>query len=176
MKLPNIKNNHGFTLIELLIVIVVIVILAAGAFVALDPATRFQDSRDATRWTDATAILDAIKVDQVDNGGSYVSSVAGMTAGEVYMITDGTPATPDCDGANTQCTTNVTAETVAGDHCVDLSALVSEGYLADVPTSPNGSGTWSGDLTGYTLERSSTGAITVRGCEGEGGTEITVSR
>lgn len=176
MKLPNFRSNRGFTLIELLIVIVVIVILAAGAFVALDPATRFADSRDATRWTDATAILDAVKVDQVDNGGSYVAAIAAMNPGEVYMITDGVPTSPDCDSANTQCTTDVTTETVAGDHCVDLSALVTEGYLASVPTSPDGDGAWSGDLTGYTIQRSTTGAITVRGCETEGTDEVSVSR
>ena len=63
------KFNKGFTLIELLIVIAIIAILAAVVFVSLDPLTRFQDARDARRWTDVDAVLSAMKLDQVDQGG-----------------------------------------------------------------------------------------------------------
>ncbi len=172
------KSNHkkGFTLIELLIVIAIIAIIAAVAFVALDPLTRFQDSRDSVRWQDIAAIAEAIKVDQVDNGGSYLSAITAATATEVYMITDGPPGSPDCDGANANCDTNVTAEVIAGDHCIDLSGLVTEGYLGDVPVSPNGAGTWTADLAGYTLQRDATGIITIRACESENSGEIQIVR
>lgn len=169
-------RNKGFTLIELLIVIAVIAILAAVVFVALDPLTRFRDARDSHRWADITESLNAIKIDQVDNGGAYLAAITAMTAGEVYMITDGVPGAPDCDGGNANCDTNVTAEFVAGDHCLDLSGLVTEGYLGDVAVSPNGAGTWTGDLSGYTLQRSATGIITVRACESENTSEIWVAR
>src|SRR3989344_7417247 len=95
-------SKAGFTLIELLIVIAIIAILAAVVFVALDPLTRFRDARDSSRWSDITAILSAIKVDQVDNGGSYIAVVSGLTAGEVYMI--GT-AVAGCDDQNASCDT-----------------------------------------------------------------------
>lgn len=167
---------RGFTLIELLIVIAIIAIIAGVAFVALNPGQRFADARDVSRTVDITAILSAIKIDQVDNGGPYLSAITSMTAGEVYMITDGVPGSPDCDVQNASCDTNVTAEAVPGDHCVDLSGLVTEGYVADVPESPNGVGSWTGDITGYTLERLATGIITVRACESENTTEISVSR
>ncbi|MDA2922326.1 prepilin-type N-terminal cleavage/methylation domain-containing protein [Patescibacteria group bacterium AH-259-L07] len=167
-------NNNGFTLIELLIVIAVIAILAGVVFVALDPLTRFRDARDSRRWSEITEVLNALKVDQVDNQGTYLTAVAAMTAGEVYMVTDG--GGTDCDGGNANCDTNVTTEVAAGDHCVDLAGLVTEGYLGDVPISPNGAGTWAVALSGYTLQRDATGIITVRACESENTTEIWVAR
>jgi len=166
--------RRGFTLIELLIVIAIIAIISAVVFVVLDPLSRFRDARDAQRWADISAILSAVKLDQVDNGGTYLSAIANMTAGEVYMITDG--GGTDCDAQNAYCDTNVTTETVGGDHCVDLSGLVTEGYLGDVPLSPNGAGSWSASISGYTIQRDTTGIITVRACESENSDEIWVAR
>lgn len=164
-------SKKAFTLIELLIVIAIIGIIAASIFVVLDPLSRFRDARDARRWADGSAILSAIKVDQVDNGGTYITAVANTTSGEVYMVSDGAVAS-GCDDQNTYCDTDVTSDT----HCVDLSGLVTEGYLGDVPVSPNGSGTWTSSTTGYTLQRDSTGIITVRACESENTSEIWVAR
>jgi prepilin-type N-terminal cleavage/methylation domain-containing protein len=170
-------NKRGFTLIELLIVIGILGIIAAVVFVALDPGTRFADARNSRRWTDISAIVDAIKVDQVDNGGALEAEIAGMTATEVYMITDGVPGSPDCDAQNAYCTTNVTVETVAGDHCVNLAPLAAEGYIGKVPVGPNGNGTWTADITGYTLSRDANNIITVRSCDTENtGDEITIVR
>lgn len=163
------KKQRGFTLIELLIVIAIIAIIASVAFVALDPLTRFQDSRDSARWQDVAAIASAIVVDQVDNGGQYLQEIVSTTAGQVYMI--GTNSV-GCDNQNAQCDTDVDAD----DNCIDLSGLVDEGYLAEVPVSPNGDGTWAQSLTGYTLSRSSTGAVTIRACESENSTEILIAR
>jgi prepilin-type N-terminal cleavage/methylation domain-containing protein len=170
------KNRYssGFTLIELLIVIAIIAILAAVAFVALDPLTRFQDARDSSRWSDVSAILSAIKVDQVDNGGSYVSGVntdtsGGATvAGTEYMITS-TATTTGCNVA--EC-----AVVAATDQCVDLEDLSTEGYLGSVPVSPNGSGSWSSDHTGYYMIKNSNGSVTIGACEAENISSITVTR
>ena len=49
-------QRKGFTLIELLIVIAIIAILAASLFVALNPAKRFQDARDAKRNQDVESV------------------------------------------------------------------------------------------------------------------------
>ena len=171
------KNKKGFTLIELLIVIAIIAIIAAVVFVALDPLTRFQDSRDSARWQEVSAIANAIQVDQVDNGGSYLTAISYLTDGVTYMIVDGAMDT-GCDDNNAYCGTNVTGDT----NCVDLSGLVDEGYLGDVPISPIGNVTWDdGSIdgeegTGYTLTASSTGIITIRSCESENSTEIEISR
>jgi prepilin-type N-terminal cleavage/methylation domain-containing protein len=164
-------NRKGFTLIELLIVMAIISIIAAVVFVALDPLTRFRDSRDAARWTDISAIVSAVKIDQVDNGGDYLPAVKNMDNTSVYMIVDGTP-TVDCTSGNANCGIDVTA---AAD-CVDLSGLVTQGYLGKVPVSPNGQGSWNSHLTGYTMQKSSTGILTVRACEAENAPEIKVSR
>lgn len=172
------KRNIGFTLIELLIVIAIIAIIAAVVFVALDPLTRFRDARDSSRWTDTTAVLNAIKLDQVDNGGAYLASITSMTAGNVYMIVNGATMVSGCADNNASCDTNVTAS----NSCVDLSGLVTEGYLGSIPISPTGSITWddgsgaSDEGTGYTLQRDATGIITVRACESENSDEISISR
>lgn len=159
----------GFTLIELLIVIAVIAILAAVAFVALDPLTRFRDARDARRWSDISAIMSAIKADQVDNRGSYLTAVTNMTAGQVYMV--GTDAAA-CNTYNANCDVAVPAD----GNCVNLAGLVTAGKMGAIPTSPNGAGTWTAGHTGYTLQRDTTGIITVTACESENTSNISIAR
>ena len=163
------KNQKGFTLIELLVVIAIVAILAVVVFVALDPATRFQDARDTVRASDVVEVLSAVKIDQVDNGGAYLGVITALTNAEVYMIST---AALGCDDNNATCDTNVTSDT----HCVDLTALVTEGYLGEVPISPDGAGTWTAAISGYTMETSSTGTVTIRSCESENTTEIEVVR
>ena len=154
-------NSKGFTLIEFLIIIAIIAILSAVVFVALDPLTRFKDTRDSRRWSDISSILDAIKIDQVDNGGSYLSAITNLAEGEVYMIAANANVT-GCDD-NCSSTTPVTDD----NNCVDLSGLVTEGYLADISISPNGTYEWDASTTGYTLSKSAEGAITIEACEAE---------
>lgn len=177
----NNNNKKGFTLIELLIAIAILAIIASAVFVALDPLTRFRDARDTTRVSDITELLSAIKLDQVDNGGTYLNAISNMNPGQVYMIVDGqggSAMTVGADDNNTNCDTNVADD----DNVVDLDGLVTEGYLGSIPISPTGVVTWDdGDTdgdegTGYTLQRDSTGIITVRACESENTTEISSSR
>mgnify|MGYP001559804535 FL=1 len=156
------RHERGFTLIELLIVIAIIAIIAAGVFVALDPAQRFQEARDSQRWSDVNAVLNAVKTDQVDNGGSYVASVAALTDGNYYII--GT----DVVGCNAGCTAQVTQAA-----CVDLTALVTEGYLGSVPTDPSGG---TAAKTDYYLMKSATDIIEAGACDPEAAATITVSR
>ncbi|MFH1522564.1 MAG: prepilin-type N-terminal cleavage/methylation domain-containing protein [Patescibacteria group bacterium] len=166
-----LKDRKGFTLIELLIVIAIIAIIASVVFVALDPLTRFREARDTNRWSNIASILNAIKVDQVDNRGSYLSAISNMTSGLVYMIVDGAVSS-GCDDQNAYCDTDVSGDS----NCVNLAGLVNEGYLGDVPVSPNGLGTWSSSITGYTLTASSSGIISVRACESENSDEIWLAK
>ncbi len=163
------SDEQGFTLIELLIVIAIIAILAAVVFVALDPLTRFKDARDSQRFTDTTQILQSIKLYQVDNGGKLTPNVYAMTTGSVYMIGTGSSG---CDDNNGTCDTAVGGDSL----CVDIGEVVSAGYLPSVPQSPNGDGTWTASLTGYTLHKSATGTLTVRACESENNSEISVAQ
>jgi len=169
--------KKGFTLIELLIVIAIIAIIAAVVFVALDPLTRFRDARDSSRWSDVSAILSAIKIDQVDNGGSYLTAIGSMTADQWYMIVNGAMDV-GCDDNDGNCD-----QTVGSDvRCVNLAGLVTEGYLGDVPISPTGVVTWDDgsvdgeEGTGYLLKRDTTGIIHVVACESENTDAISVTR
>ncbi|MFZ2190428.1 MAG: prepilin-type N-terminal cleavage/methylation domain-containing protein [Candidatus Magasanikiibacteriota bacterium] len=143
-------NKKGFTLIELLIVIAIIAIIAGVVFVALDPLTRFQDSRDSRRWGDITGVLSAVKINQVDNRGAYLDSIASTTIDTNYII--GTASS----GCGSGCT--AVSSTSA---CVDLTELVTRGYLASVPVDPSSG---SADKTLYYLNRKSNGTLVVGAC------------
>jgi len=147
------SKSSGFTLIELLIVIAIIAIIAGVVFVALDPLTRFQDSRDSRRWGDITGVLSAIKVNQVDNKGTYTSTLASATASTTYMI--GT-ATTGCDNGCTAKNTQAAS--------LDLTALVTGGYLASVPMDPS-AGTAAKTL--YYAVKNSNGTVAVGACTPE---------
>ncbi|OGF26849.1 hypothetical protein A2303_01735 [Candidatus Falkowbacteria bacterium RIFOXYB2_FULL_47_14] len=165
------KNNKGFTLIELLIVIAIIAALSALAFVALNPLARFQDSRNTKRWTDVNMLVSALKLDQVDNGGLYLGDIEDLTVGNYHMIGKGN----DCS-VITCFNPTVELQTV----CIDLSELVDEGYLPDVPIDPNADGA-DEEYTYYYLSKTSSSTITVGACSEESGSneavpEIMVTR
>jgi len=164
----------GFTLIELLIVIAIIAIIAAVVFVALDPLTRFQDARDSVRWSDVSALISAIKVDQIDNRGYYAygiqydTSGVAVVAGTEYMISNAT--------TTSGCNATACAAVAATDDCVNLNELVTDGYVGSLPISPNGTGSWSAALTGYYMIYNSAGSITITSCEAENTDSILITR
>lgn len=154
--------QQGFTLIELLIVIAIVAILAAVVFVALNPLQRFKDARDARRWSNITELLSAIKLNQVDNGGSYVAALQSATASTTYQI--GTAGS----GCDTGCTAISTATA-----CLDLSGLITSGHIGSIPMDPS-SGTAAKTL--YYIIKASTGIVTVGACVPEGSSAISVAR
>lgn len=68
------RSEHpflGFTLIELLIVIAILGVLAAAVVVAINPAKRMGDARNAQRKTDLGQMANAIEANVVSHGGQY---------------------------------------------------------------------------------------------------------
>ncbi len=156
-----LSGRQGFTLIELLIVIAVMAILTTVVFVALNPLARFQDSRNSRRWSDVNAILGAIKLDQVDNGGAYETEITTLVDDANYII-----GTND-DGLNCA---NLTCDVTVTD-CVDISGLVGEGYLPKMPYDPNDTEVSEEDgdvlISKYYLRKTSNGAMAVGACTSE---------
>ncbi|OGF26846.1 hypothetical protein A2303_01755 [Candidatus Falkowbacteria bacterium RIFOXYB2_FULL_47_14] len=150
------NKNKGFTLIELLIVIAIIAALSALAFVALNPVARFQDSRNAQRWADVNMIMSAIKLHQVDNGGTYLDSIVALTNDLYYQIGAG-------DACNDTCSNPTVVLQTA---CVDLEGLIDAAYMPEWPIDPNLSGA-SSDETGYYLVKDSYGRLIVGACAEE---------
>lgn len=70
--------GRGFTLIELLVVVAIIAVMASITAAAVDPAQRFSDTRNARRWTDINAILDATQLYNLDNG-SFPSAITATS-------------------------------------------------------------------------------------------------
>jgi prepilin-type N-terminal cleavage/methylation domain-containing protein len=162
MTMTKNKTQTGFTLIELLIVVAVIAILAGFAFVALNPLARFQDSRNARRWSDVNAILSAVKLSQVDNKGAYTEDITNLTEGDYYQI-----------GAGVSDITCENPDVTLQPNAVNLEALVTAGYLASVPFDPNATGA-SVSATHYYLMKDSHGFITVGACDEELGTNAAI--
>lgn len=161
---------RGFTSTELLFVFAIMIIFVFVVFVALDPVQRFQEARDARRSSDVVELLHAVKLNQVDHEGAYMGAIESLVDADVYMI--GT-ATTGCASRNTSCETAVSSTTA----CVDLSALVTQGYMESIPVSSNGAGMWSASFTGYTITRNANaGTVTIRACESENTTEIKATR
>src|ERR1700730_10103182 len=83
-------DKQGFTLIELLVVIAIIAALAVVVFVALNPAQRLRDARDARRTSDVDPLLTAIHSAIVDNKGTLPSGLStGMVESQLGTAVTG---------------------------------------------------------------------------------------
>lgn len=141
------SSKKGFTLIELLLVIGIIAVLAGVVFVALDPAKRFADARDARRLTDIENILSAVHQYVIDNKGKFPD---GLSTSEQQI---GIGSSQDCQISN-RCS-------VPQGYCLDLSTQLSK-YLKTIPSDPaNGSDV----MTHYSIQLNSENIVTVRSCD-----------
>jgi prepilin-type N-terminal cleavage/methylation domain-containing protein len=152
-----IFRKQGFTLIELLLVIGIIATLAIVAFVALDPAKRFQDARNARRVSDVETILTAVHQYIIDNRQSFPAS---LTEGLEQTLGTGS----GCQNYDGGCDSRV-------DACLDLSTDLAK-YLKTIPADPLDG---SAENTKYTILRDSNKIVTVRACNAEE-TTISISR
>jgi prepilin-type N-terminal cleavage/methylation domain-containing protein len=147
-----LRSQRGFTLIEILLVVAAIAILAGIVIVAINPSKQLGDTRNAQRRADVTTILNAAYQYALDNSGVLPAGI-GATS------------------------TEICASSVATSSCgafVDLSALWStQKYLVSMPVEPQKA---NANGTGYMINKSSNGRITVTAQYPEQSATITVSR
>lgn len=160
------KQKKGFTLIELLIVIGIIAILAAIIYVAVDPAKRLGEARNAERWSSVNAILNGYMKFVVDRSGNEPVS---LSAGTTYMIGTGGDSS-GCGSASAM------ADLAIGDDPAPagIGGLVDV-YLANMPVDPNEE-TATTAKTYYWISKSASGRIAVGSCSEELSVDIEVSR
>jgi prepilin-type N-terminal cleavage/methylation domain-containing protein len=153
--------RKGFTSVELLIVVGIIAILAALTFVAVDPATRFAEARNAERWSATNSILNAIRNYQVDNNGLLPAALDAIPDTAQVLGT----ATSGCE---VTCSAVATIAT-----CVDLEADLVTEYLAAMPLAPK---TGSAANSDYYVNVDAEGRLVVGACDPELSETISVSR
>ncbi|MBI5037464.1 MAG: prepilin-type N-terminal cleavage/methylation domain-containing protein [Candidatus Kerfeldbacteria bacterium] len=145
------KKIHGFTLLELLVVIGIIGILAAIVIIAINPGRQFAQARNAQRWNDVNAILNAVHQYAVDNNGEVPAAITAV------------PTTVSNGGI---------------DICDDLVGTTGI-YVTAIPADPQ-TGSYTDCTTynsGYQISQNATsGRVTVTAPSAELTTTITVSR
>ncbi len=171
-----LKSRRGFTLIELLLVIAIISLLAVAVFVALNPAQRLKDTKNARRTSDTDTILSAVHQYVVDKKGLFPDNMPA--AGTECQL--GTNSTP-CAAVLTSATKNPTCGQVTGvvtttqAACCDLMANTNNlsAYLAKMPIDPSGfegnvavtpDASASAINTNYSIVRDTNGIIYVKAC------------
>lgn len=179
-------GRKGFTLIELLIVIGILGILAAIILVAVDPAKRLRQARNARRYAEVNALLNAILNYTVDNKGTLPAVLSNATStGSVLLLGNGnvdpvsatTTLLIACPSALTSATGTIYMANLGGD-----TAFV-DSYIAAMPVDPrgtNGTRAYDQTMTGYYVQKTTNGRIQVGSCnpedEGTGATPISVKR
>lgn len=153
----------GFTLIELIIVVAILGLLAASLFVAIDPAKRLGDARDARRYSEVTSLLNAILQYTVDNA-ALPTAVASMTPGAYYEIGNGTTGVTNGNatqfGDCTELDGGSAAQNIYGK--ADLFSALSDRFIATIPLDPLITNNASG--SDYYIRKSTNNRILVGAC------------
>lgn len=173
------RDQKGFTLIELLLVIGIIAVLAIVVFVALNPAQRFKDTRNARRASDVETILTAIHSSIVDNKGTLPSALATASAGVDYQLgtTGGCQLTSATQSPSCNVTTSGCLDLLSSAGAQNLAKYLQSvpvdpsGYAGNVSTTPDSSA--SATKTNYAVSVDANGIITVKACVTEASNGLT---
>ncbi|MBN1585329.1 type II secretion system protein [Candidatus Uhrbacteria bacterium] len=183
MKILRSGNDRGFTLIELLIVIAIIGFLAAAILVAVDPVKRVQQSRDAKRWSEVNAILNAILTKQVDDRQAFAGSTTVPVLNNEYQIITSVDTGFDCAILENECPPAGVLSTTGNECVANLGGLVDE-WIAAIPIDPVGTGNVPAggaaylgpENTGYYIHKTGNGRIEIGSCWPEQESAISVKR
>lgn len=149
-------RQKGFTLIEVLLVIAILAILAVVVIVAINPSKQLMKSRDAQRSADVYSILSAVYQYTVDHESAFPEV---LTTSNLEI----------CRTASVTCT-----------DLYDLSVLTdNQEYLVSVPIDPRCpyDGAYCSDNgTGYFLQLTESGRVTVSAPSAEGEEPISITR
>ena len=125
------SEKKGFTLIELLIVITILGILAAAIMVAINPARRMAQARDAKRKSDINAIANALVGFYTLTGG-YPRERACDTSRGIYATPSDSTSWP-CTGV-TGSDWNTTEW--INDQLIHEMLVVNQAFLKRLPIDP----------------------------------------
>ncbi len=122
----------GFTLVELLVVIAVIAILFAVVLVAINPAQRFKDSRNARRLSDVQSIVNSVVTYTADAKGVLPANMPdGQCIGSKQAVDFGATAPTGTRSYWQMTTVNDTTDGLtniaANNLTLDGGALVASG-------------------------------------------------
>lgn len=157
--LLNRKHSKGFTLIEILLVVAILSVLSVVVYVALNPAGRLADTRNARRFGDVNNILTAINECIVDKDGIIADCGLSTSMAETELGT--------CTATNDSCTTSTLSNA-----CTDFSTELAA-YLKSIPQDPLNTNAVN---TGYTIAVDDNNLVTVKACRAENSQTIQVSR
>ncbi|TAK05642.1 hypothetical protein EPO33_00640 [Patescibacteria group bacterium] len=144
---------EGFVLIELLVVVGIVAVLFSVIFVAVDPAGRFAQTRNANRREDVRDVVEAVLAFTIDTGNDPPGLDSPGTSSQVI----GTAPS----GCDITCTATTTLPS-----CLDLGGALVGGYIAEVPKDPK---TGTDANTDYFINRTADGRVLVGSCDPESG-------
>jgi type IV pilus assembly protein PilA len=157
------KQQKGFTLIELLVVIGILAILLAIVLIAINPARQFGQASNTRRQSDVTQILNAVGAYEADNAGALPAGIPVTAIG----------ATPTPVDASFICTDIVPTYMPALP--VEPTAQ-GEGNVVGAAYTSCATVTPAAGVTAYTVERDSSGHVTVKAQTTDNGATIQNSR